>query len=213
MVCGRSTAASSRRASGRPGLIGCSLNMPFASPNQNLSGIRLFRICHPYPRIRDYYDITSRETDDLLSPGGFLLAIRQTLRLKPGALLWGGVPCSSWVFMSSSVSGRRKMCPDGDTSQPCVQQGTQLMTRFMLLALLAACRGVYWCIEQPGSSVMVHHRRIRRFEKITQLLLKTRLSLGLYGHLCQKPTQLFGTAWGAQTSLSVRAVWPAMHRS
>ena len=32
---------------------------------------------------------------DLSTPTGFLLALKQTLRLKPGSLLFGGVPCSS----------------------------------------------------------------------------------------------------------------------
>lgn len=32
---------------------------------------------------------------DLASPTGFLLALDHTLRLKPGSLLFGGVPCSS----------------------------------------------------------------------------------------------------------------------
>ena len=31
---------------------------------------------------------------DLASPQGFLYALEQTLRLKPGSLLFGGVPCS-----------------------------------------------------------------------------------------------------------------------
>jgi hypothetical protein len=32
---------------------------------------------------------------DMASPLGFLLALRNTLRLKPGGLLFGGVPCNT----------------------------------------------------------------------------------------------------------------------
>ena len=33
--------------------------------------------------------------EDLSSPMGFLLAVKNTMRLKKGGLLFGGVPCSS----------------------------------------------------------------------------------------------------------------------
>lgn len=44
---------------------------------------------------RKSFDIVDNALFDLSTPFGFLLALKQTLRLKPGALLFGGVPCSS----------------------------------------------------------------------------------------------------------------------
>ena len=41
------------------------------------------------------FDVVNGPQQDLSTPTGFLLALKQTLRLKPGSLLFGGVPCSS----------------------------------------------------------------------------------------------------------------------
>ena len=44
------------------------------------------------------YDITmGGAVHDLLCNKGFMHAAALVLRLKPGGLLYGGVPCSSWV--------------------------------------------------------------------------------------------------------------------
>jgi hypothetical protein len=46
--------------------------------------------------LRQWYDVAYRGPDnDFTSTTGFLIAIRDTLRLRPGALLWGGIPCCS----------------------------------------------------------------------------------------------------------------------
>lgn len=47
--------------------------------------------------VRRKFDITESATQDLASDTGFLLALRSTLRLRPGAILWGGVPCSTFL--------------------------------------------------------------------------------------------------------------------
>lgn len=41
--------------------------------------------------------------EDLSSPLGFLLALKLTLRLKPGALLFGGVPCSTYFGLNKTI--------------------------------------------------------------------------------------------------------------
>ena len=46
---------------------------------------------------RQWYDILGRGADnDILQDGGFLFALKETLRLRPGALLFAEVPCSRW---------------------------------------------------------------------------------------------------------------------
>ena len=40
---------------------------------------------------------------DLTSVHGFFLCLRDTLRLRRNALLWGGVPCSSCLWFEISV--------------------------------------------------------------------------------------------------------------
>ena len=47
---------------------------------------------------RQWYDWETRGLlNDFLSDTGFLWALRDTLRLRKGALLWGGLPCCSYL--------------------------------------------------------------------------------------------------------------------
>ena len=49
------------------------------------------------------YDVERcSRTEDMLTVRGFLHAVRLTLRLQPGSLLYSGIPCSSWVGVSNS---------------------------------------------------------------------------------------------------------------
>ena len=45
--------------------------------------------------LRQWYDLLHRDSDnDFLSTAGFMVALRDTLRCKPGALWWSGHPCN-----------------------------------------------------------------------------------------------------------------------
>lgn len=62
-----------------------------------------------------YYDWEARGAEnDFLSTVGFLWALRDTMRLQRGALLWGGLPCCSWVWISSGTH-LRYSCILGDS--------------------------------------------------------------------------------------------------
>ena len=47
---------------------------------------------------RASFDVCNDLSQDLLSVGGFLAS------LKPGALLWGGVPCVAYVWLNRCLS-------------------------------------------------------------------------------------------------------------
>jgi hypothetical protein len=83
---------------------------------------------------------------------GFLVAIKDVLRLHEKGLLFGGVVCSSFIWLSSSNTKRSAAKPMGDQSNSAVVMGNLLAVRFCLLVLLAISRKCYWFIEQPGSS-------------------------------------------------------------
>jgi hypothetical protein len=107
--------------------------------------------------LRDYYDICDRGADnDLSTTAGLLIAIRNTLRIVEGGLLYGGVPCNSFIFMNSANTQRTDLNPLGNKSSPAVNTGNMLASRFMLLVLIALSRKVYWFVEQPGSSKLKH---------------------------------------------------------
>lgn len=56
---------------------------------------------------RAAYDINNQPVlNDVLSPTGYTEAIRLVLKIRPGGILFGGVPCSSFVFMSRGTTRR-----------------------------------------------------------------------------------------------------------
>ena len=92
----------------------------------------------------------------------------QVMRLKVGGLLWGGVPCSSWVFLNRHTSKRSREAPLGDEGQPSVCRANLLVTRWTLLVLLAVSRGCLWLAEQPMSSLMLEHPRLKQVCELCQ---------------------------------------------
>ena len=103
------------------------------------------------------YDYATRHDDhNLLTTLGLLLGIQQVLRLSKTGLLWLGVPCNSFGFMSSNIHKRSSIRPLGDEGRGFVQQGNVLATRAALLALLGLCRGNYYFVENPLSSLLLH---------------------------------------------------------
>ena len=53
---------------------------------------------------RQWMDVLHRETDDFCSVRGFLLSIRDTLRIRKGGLLWCGHPCGPFLVLSQAAS-------------------------------------------------------------------------------------------------------------
>jgi hypothetical protein len=145
------------------------------------------------------FDVSSNPKEDLSTTVGFILALRGVLRLKIGALLWGGVPCSTWVYISRGTSGRSAWQPMGNTTMPCVRAANLVTARFAALVLLAVARGAQWLVEQPGSSVMDLHDRFKAIKSLGECgLLPTmhsvRFWMGAYGHFSAKPSKCFGDA-------------------
>lgn len=88
---------------------------------------------------------------------GYLVALQYTMRLKPGALLMCGLPCSLHVWISRGTSGKSRQNPrgncEGSTAHTCTQKANLIACRFALVALLCMVRCVWWLTEQPSSSV------------------------------------------------------------
>jgi len=56
---------------------------------------------------------------------GWMNALKMTLQLKPGGLLVGGPPCSSWVWINRATSKRSKVRILGDSSREYVRLSNQ----------------------------------------------------------------------------------------
>ena len=128
----------------------------------------MFQITHGTPRL------------------GFLVCCQYILRLKPGALLWSGLPCSLHVWMSRGTSGKSRENPRGwfeslgGFKHQCVKTANMIAARFGLVALICLVRQVYWCTEQPSSSVAMF------FPYLELALYPARVLLGFPAGLFQR---------------------------
>ena len=83
-------------------------------------------------------DVLYSRAMNVLTPAGFALCALSTMRLRPGAILPMGPVCSSWVWMCRKQSRRSFTCPLGDEDAEFVAHGNLMISRVVLLILLAA---------------------------------------------------------------------------
>ena len=97
-------------------------------------------------------DISLSRDHDLSKISGLARAVQATLSLKESGCLWGGVPCSSFVWLSR---GTYKRTPEAPWGQPefCSLMNC-LALRFAYVCLIAIVRRVYIVMEQPMSSTL-----------------------------------------------------------
>ena len=86
------------------------------------------------------------------------MALQYVLRLRAGALLMCGLPCSLHVWLSRGTSGKSRENPRGDcdgftASMKKTMEANMIACRFALIALVCLVRQVWWVTEQPSSSV------------------------------------------------------------
>ena len=68
-----------------------------------------------FPRSRQWFDVlgAGREegSNDITSTTGFLVCIRDVLRIRSGGVLWGGVPCNRWLSEVQAYDSTCVLCP------------------------------------------------------------------------------------------------------
>ena len=104
-----------------------------------------------YKHSRLTYDRERYGDQDIETTLGFLLALQYALRVKKMGLLFLGVPCGSFAWVSSSKHRRSEHAPFGDTSQSFVVRGNKICARSVLVALLALARGTFFFRREPRS--------------------------------------------------------------
>ena len=119
------------------------------------------------------FEVTTNKHNNVMTDVGFLRAATLILRLKHGAVLWCGTPCSTWVFMSRGSTRRSATEPLGDEHVEKVRVSNCLVARTVLLTLLAIARGVAWAWEQPISSLMTEHPRVKQLRRLCVCLSET----------------------------------------
>jgi len=101
-----------------------------------LKALRLVASSHCFKRktsSQEHMCLSAMCVDMYVLPG-LACAYTKVLRLRRGGLCWGGVPCSSWVFLSRGATGRTRDAPLGRPDSQCAVMGNNLTSRFCLLA-------------------------------------------------------------------------------
>ena len=140
------------------------------------------------------FDLRRCVDHNFLIPCGFLAALSACMRVRRGGLVWWAPPCSSWVFMSRSSTGRA-VSVEGNPFNEAVQAQNILVRRLVHLLTLLIKRGVYFIVEQPRSSIMWKHPVFKRFlRRWSGLIEDAHPQLGAFSLESRKDTILKGYA-------------------
>jgi hypothetical protein len=139
------------------------------------------------------YDLVIDDRDNAETIEGFTRLLRQILRLRPGSLLWIAFPCSWFVYLSSSVHGRRRDKPYGNTGHPEVKRANNLACIVAGALRLAAHRHVRIALEQPMSSTLALLPCMARALCLINSTVHSTW-LGAFGCPIPKPLHLYGNA-------------------
>ena len=161
------------------------------------------------------YDVESNPQHDLTTRVGFFAALTMIMALFPTGLILLGPPCSLWVFMSQSVHQRTVENAVGDIGKASVRAANCLVRNCTMLLAIAHCRKVFFILEQPSTSRMVH------FPWVQALMAALRLKrigawMRCFGGLIPKASYLLSNLpscaslkriWSKKRSLDRRAPW------
>ncbi|CAK9046029.1 Putative rhamnose biosynthetic enzyme 1 [Durusdinium trenchii] len=127
---------------------------------------------------------------DLTTDIGFSNCLYHACNLREGAACMAAPVCGSFVFMSRGSTGRSVANPMG-FGESC-RIGNLLVSRTLVIMLICAAKCVWFCLEQPGTSIMELHTLFQRFIKIAALR-KLKINMGDYGAPTLKPTILYSS--------------------
>ncbi len=151
------------------------------------------------------FEIEDHPSQNMVSPLGFLLALKLALCHNWSAMSWSGIVCASWGFPARSTSGRTKYRPWGWEGRKAVRDGNVMVHRMYLLWLVMVQRAVHLMREQPGATTMFStplSRAIRTFLK----LVWAWVVMGAYGHRSPKPSRIMSNMKYIR-HLSVPCTW------
>ncbi|CAL1145205.1 unnamed protein product [Cladocopium goreaui] len=98
---------------------------------------------------------------------GFLTLLLMVLQMAPDALGVIGLPCITYIFMNSFTHGRTSDKPYGNEStREYVKLANVLTVRTVIVIMIMSVRAVYWFVEQPGSSKVIHFPELKHLQKL-----------------------------------------------
>ena len=98
--------------------------------------------------------IELNDGQDITTPHGLRLTIQYLCRCKRQALVWLGVPCSSWIFCGRSNAGRYTWWTQGNAELAYTRKHNEIADISASLAKLAFFLGLVVVLEQPLKSAL-----------------------------------------------------------
>ena len=145
-----------------------------------------------------YYDLDiGGRYHNILTGSGLLFLIQNLLTIVSGGCVWFGIPCSTWVWIARGHTHRTTANINGNTQRQDVCQANRMVDIIAELLELLVLRGVFYIIEQPSTSLVWCHKKLRNHfrskPKVHNALLKKHhVWLGYFGHHVFKSTTLVG---------------------
>ncbi len=133
-------------------------------------------------------DMEYHPEHDVLTPAGFLNLLGLALDVVEGGVLWAAPPCSTWVWLSRSSTGRNK-APEGKRLCRRVVAHNALLERLVFVLEVCVLRGVHFIVEQPRATVMWDYPAMQDFLQ-RHCVPSVGLDMGAYGAECVKATTL-----------------------
>ena len=147
-----------------------------------------------------FFDVIYGEAHDCTKPKGLRRWLLSKALMKIGSLNWMALVCSSWVFLSRSVTKRSRRNPSGSDFVPSVKLGNTQANLLAFELVVDEFMGITDVVEQPLSSEL-------HWYKSTGTALDLRGTdcvvtwLGAFGADTPKPIKLWfspGAEWVKQ---------------
>lgn len=118
------------------------------------------------------------------------MAVIQVLCVCPAGIIFLAPVCASWIWLTRGITKRSVVTPLGNTDIGFVHDANLMVSRVILLILLADAMGLTWLLEQPINSLLEWHPR---FMELMQLHSVRRVSVNMsgFGALTMKPSWLY----------------------
>ena len=118
-----------------------------------------------------------------------------------GGCHWATV-CSSWVWICRSTTKRSIAFPLGiEPRCKAVEAGNIMVSNMAVLLLWALAKKVSWVVEQPGTSLMFEHPRLKQVKDAMRSSTDPRfqwttetICMGAHGANSSKPTMLVASS-------------------
>ena len=102
----------------------------------------------------EVFDFRNEGTQSITVKAGLHQAVRLVMRVRESGLVTLAPECKTFGFACSSITKRNKTRKAGDVKKPAVANGNQIARTAFWLFILAICRGVHACLENPSGSML-----------------------------------------------------------